>query len=288
MKRTIDSVIAQKQCPRVWRFRKRVPDFKLVYVAPSATIFSPWTKRLGFLVAVFLSPALAFSFSTNAAFSDNDQLRSNNIGTGEWMPDIHIEEKRNCIRLSSSLTSANIYYKFSDDGDPRTKGSLFDGKCIKIPEGKQVDFEARAFHPDNDTWRSDVLRKTFSHISEKKKSREESEKEGGDKEKDKEHNESHDSGDSLEKAGDQGESSPGEVCDDESASGEISLSDEKTPLSSHDTASHLDDDTQEGKSQEHFSKEDSSVKDNDANSAKSPSAQSPPSHSDEHTVLESH
>lgn len=82
MKRTIDSVIAQKQCPRGVAVRKRVPDFKLVYVAPSATIFSPWTKRLGFLVAVFLSPALAFSFSTNAAFSDNDQLLVESIGHG--------------------------------------------------------------------------------------------------------------------------------------------------------------------------------------------------------------
>lgn len=165
MPRTIDGIVARKKPTRSWRFRKRTPDLSLVYVAPSPTMFSPWTKQLGVLVALLLSPALAFSFSTNAAFSDDDRIRSNGIGTGEWMPDIHLEEKHGCMKLFSSVSSAHIYYKFSDDGDPRTHGVLFDGKCIKIPNGKHVDFEARAFNPDNDDWRSDVFRKTFSQKS---------------------------------------------------------------------------------------------------------------------------
>ena len=174
MHRTLDSIIARKKSLRVWRFRKRTPDLLLTYTAPSPVVFSPWTKRLGFLAAVFLSPALAFSFSTNAAFSDDDQIRSNGIGTGEWMPDIHLEEKHGCVRLSSSIPSARIYYKFSDDGNPRTNGDIFDGECNKIPEGKHIDFEARAFHADNDEWRSEILRKTFSQRSEEKESGKES------------------------------------------------------------------------------------------------------------------
>lgn len=139
-----------------------MPELELIYTAPSPTVFSPWTKRLGVLVALLLGPAMAFSVSTHASFTDESRLHSNGIGTGEWIPDIRLKERRGCIRLTSSLRSAIIYYKFSHDGDPRTNGTIFNGECLDIPQGKTVDFEAVAFHPDNDAWRSVVLEQTFS------------------------------------------------------------------------------------------------------------------------------
>lgn len=164
----MDSIRREKSAHRAWRFRTRVPDITLRYIAPSPTIFSPWTKRLGILVALFMGPAIALSFSTNAAFSDEDRLRSNDIGTGVWVPDIRLEEKGDCVRLISSLDAAIIYYKFAHDGDPRTDGAISDGKCVKIPQerrGKEILFEAIAFHPENDEWRSQVLMRTLSHRS---------------------------------------------------------------------------------------------------------------------------
>ena len=162
MKRTIDGVVVRKHSFRTWQFRKKVPELELIYTAPSPTVFSSWTKRLGVFVALFLGPAVAFSVSTHAEFTNESRLHSNGIGTGEWIPDIHLKERKGCIRLASSLRSAIIYYKFSHDGDPRTNGTISDGECLDIPRGKTVDFEAIAFHPDNDAWRSAVLKQTFS------------------------------------------------------------------------------------------------------------------------------
>lgn len=162
MKRMIDDIQKMKQTPRVWRFRKEVPERVLLYVAPPVKLFSLWTKSFGLLAALFLGPALVFSVSTNAAFSDTDHLSSQAIGTGEWVPDIHFEEHDGCVKLSSSFPKAKIYYKFSHDGDPRTDGKIFDGECIEIPEGKDAWLQARAFHPKHERWRSKVLEKIFS------------------------------------------------------------------------------------------------------------------------------
>lgn len=172
MKRIMQDIRKPKSAPRVWRFRKKVPERILLFVAPPATVFSPWTKHLGFAVAFLLGPALAFSVSTNAAFTDADPLSSQKIGTGEWIPDIRLDEHDDCVKLSSSLPGAKIYYKFSDDGDPRTNGTIFDGECVKIPKGKKKSLlQARAFHPKYDHWRSDILEKSFSN--EKDRSRDE-------------------------------------------------------------------------------------------------------------------
>lgn len=168
MKRMIDSLCKEKFSHRVWRFRARVPDLTLRYISPPPTIFSSWTKWLGVLVALFMGPAMTLSFSTNAAFRDEDRLRLNDVGTGAWVPDIHLEEEHDCVRLTSSLDAAIMYYKFSHDGDPRTDGAIFEGECLKIPQkkvGKEILFEAIAFHPENDQWRSHVLMRTLSSAS---------------------------------------------------------------------------------------------------------------------------
>lgn len=187
MKRMLDDVRKLKSTPRVWRFRKEVPERVFLYVAPSTKVFSSWIRSLGFAVAFFLGPVLIFSFSTNAAFSDTDHLSSQTIGTGEWVPDIHFEEHDDCVKLSSSLPQAKIYYKFGHDGDLQTDGKIFDGKCIKIPEGEEKVLQARAFHPKHDQWRSEVVEKSFSRGRTQnydEGDRDEREKQGGKKESD--------------------------------------------------------------------------------------------------------
>jgi hypothetical protein len=172
MKRMVDDIQKSKSAPRVWRFRRKIPDHTFLFVSPLATVFSPWTKTIGFAVTLLLGPALAFSVSTNAAFSDADKIRTSGIGAGEWVPDIRFEEKEGCVKLSSSLSNAVIYYKFSDDGDPRTNGAIFDGSCIDILEEKEtISFEARAFHPENDAWRSEVIQRMLSREAFQKKDR---------------------------------------------------------------------------------------------------------------------
>lgn len=159
----IDSIQLKATPRKVWRFQKREPERVFLYASPQLTLFPTLTKALGVFAAILLGPALALSFSTNAAFSKTDNLSKQKLGTGKWIPDIHIEHDHHCLRLSSSLRDAVIYYEFTRDGNPRDGGMVSDGNCIDIPEktlrrqGKTIEFQAQAFHPENRAWKSRVL-----------------------------------------------------------------------------------------------------------------------------------
>ena len=161
--RSIDSIRPKATPRKVWRFQKREPERVFLYASPQLTLFPTLTKALGVFAAILLGPALALSFSTNAAFSKTDNLSKQKLGTGKWIPDIHIEHDHHCLRLSSSLRDAVIYYEFTRDGNPRDGGMVSDGDCIDIPEktlrrqGKTIEFQAQAFHPENRAWKSRVL-----------------------------------------------------------------------------------------------------------------------------------
>ena len=161
--RSIDSIRPKATPRKVWRFQKREPERVFLYASPQLTLFPTLTKALGVFAAILLGPALALSFSTNATFSKTDNFSKQKLGTGKWIPDIHIEHDHHCLRLSSSLRDAVIYYEFTRDGNPRDDGMVSDGDCIDIPEktlrgqGKTTEFQAQAFHPENRAWKSRVL-----------------------------------------------------------------------------------------------------------------------------------
>lgn len=186
---SIDSIQPKATPRKVWRFQKREPERIFLYASPQLILFPTLTKVLGVFAAILLGPALALSFSTNAAFSKTDALSEQKLGTGKWIPDVHIEHDYHCLRLSSSLRDAVIYYEFTRDGDPRDGGMVYDGDCIDIPEKiqreqrKNIEFQAQAFHPGNREWKSRVLKQEIARKkidTEKDKDEENEKKESKD------------------------------------------------------------------------------------------------------------
>lgn len=62
-----------------------------------------------------------------------------------------------CIRLFSSLPDTDIYYEFSDDGDPIDGGNKYNDntQCLIIPKGSRF-LQTQAVRKQNDNWKSDV------------------------------------------------------------------------------------------------------------------------------------
>lgn len=181
--RTLDS--ASGTVPKSAQFREIscVPvDFSdhrpLLFLAAPPPIFPRRTRAFSFFSSMLLGIALPYVVVTHAFFSDEDMLSRQRVGTGEWIPDIRFEKKKDCILLKSALPGAVFYYEFSRDGNPRDGGEVFDGACIKLPKKNRqkehgvVWIQAQAFHPENDAWKSGVIEKKFRGENEENKDHE--------------------------------------------------------------------------------------------------------------------
>ncbi len=62
-----------------------------------------------------------------------------------------------CITLTTSLPDTDIYYEFSNDGNPLDDGEVYDThtKCLIIPKGKRF-LQAQAVRQENENWKSEV------------------------------------------------------------------------------------------------------------------------------------
>lgn len=135
---------------------------------------SKWT-----IVGLFAFSCAFFvqnSGTTGALFFDEASSSKNTIASGIWIPELSLKissvdvgdsEKAPCAMLSvSDITkgTVEIYYEFfSNDDDPFSGGVLFDGSCVPIPDGKDVHFQAQAVNVLNDSWKSNLISKTFSN-----------------------------------------------------------------------------------------------------------------------------
>jgi hypothetical protein len=116
--------------------------------------------------------------TTNSFFSDEALLEGNTFKAGYWIPDISMSVEPEepdgkkgfykttpCVTLSADIhgekDGIDIFYEFSNDGNPIKGGKKYEGKCVKIPDGDPTHFQAQAVNEDNDDWKSEVVSKDF-------------------------------------------------------------------------------------------------------------------------------
>ena len=134
--------------------------------------------RIAVLFVMVLFVALRQSTGTTASFfTDETDISGITFTAGSWLPTLAMSvtpaspngkggsyRTTPCVTLSyAGLSSGNatIYYEFSNDGDPKSGGSVSSGICVPIPDGNPTYFQAVAVNDENDAWRSDVLTASF-------------------------------------------------------------------------------------------------------------------------------
>ena len=115
---------------------------------------------------------------TNAFFSDKATIEGSSFSAGYWIPEIHMSVEPEqpdgkkefykttpCVTLSADIhgekDGIDIFYEFSDDGDPIDGGTEYAGECVEIPDGNPTHFQAQAVNKENDDWKSEVISKDF-------------------------------------------------------------------------------------------------------------------------------
>jgi hypothetical protein len=132
-------------------------------------------KKIGAILSVLF---LVLSFNqlkgTNAYFTNDANVSGINFTTGWWIPSLEMTINKTtpdgkndfyrstpCVTLTANihgnLSGIKIYYKFSKDGDPITNGNIYNGKCIKVPDGNPTYFEAQAVNEKNSDWKSNIV-----------------------------------------------------------------------------------------------------------------------------------
>ncbi|MDP1845804.1 MAG: lamin tail domain-containing protein [Candidatus Moranbacteria bacterium] len=141
-----------------------------------------YASRFG--LAVFLL-AMVLSFGkiqgTNSFFMDTATVAGNEISAGYWIPVLTMtvspknpDGQNNfyvshpCVTLEAklggsvaSLSEVDIFYEFSNDGNPVSGGTKYDGTCVSIPDGNPTYFQAIAVNKLNSDWKSNVVNDQF-------------------------------------------------------------------------------------------------------------------------------
>ena len=154
------------------RFRRSKINRRLVKSAAKLAVFA--------LLLVSLV-SLGKIQGTNSFFEDTDSISGNSVSAGYWIPTLTMSVDPTspdgdngwyvtspCVSLeaklggvTASLTEVDIYYEFSNDGNPVDGGSLYDGTCISIPDGNPTQFQAIAVNVLNSDWKSNLFSGQF-------------------------------------------------------------------------------------------------------------------------------
>lgn len=139
-------------------------------------------QRIGIVLAM-LAVILGYGKiqGTNSFFMDTSGVNGNSITAGYWIPTLTMTvdpaspdgqngfyKTTPCVTLEAklgddvaSLSDVDIYFEFSDDGDPVDGGTLYSGTCVDIPDGNPTHFQAIAVNKANPDWKSDVVSRDF-------------------------------------------------------------------------------------------------------------------------------
>ncbi|MDI6778294.1 MAG: lamin tail domain-containing protein [Patescibacteria group bacterium] len=113
---------------------------------------------------------------TNSFFMDTATVAGNEMTAGYWIPELTMDYSPSspdgdngffktapCVTLEAklggsvaSLSEVDIFYEFSNDGNPVAGGTKYDGTCVEIPDGNSIHFQAQAVNKDNPDWKSNV------------------------------------------------------------------------------------------------------------------------------------
>jgi hypothetical protein len=115
---------------------------------------------------------------TNSFYTATADVSGTSFSAGWWVPELSMSYAPNkpdgqndfyatspCVTLTADIhgdpSGAEIYYKFSNDGDPAKDGKKYDGKCVTIPDGDSSNFEAVAVNSTNSSWKSEIVSQSF-------------------------------------------------------------------------------------------------------------------------------
>lgn len=135
------------------------------------------------LAVFFLTAVLSLGKipGTNSFFMDTATVAGNEISAGYWIPELEMSYSPSspdgdnnfyktapCVTLKAklgglpaSLSEVDIFYEFSNDGDPADGGMLYDGTCVEVPDGNPTHFQAIAVNKANSDWKSNIVSGQF-------------------------------------------------------------------------------------------------------------------------------
>lgn len=182
---TLDGIVRRSQ-PAALRERRR--EKELLDVRLSLNILPDVAKVFSAMAVGLCVFVIWHSAGTSAAFSDDDPIRKQHLGTGEWIPELSVvvtpDRSKDsgayadppCVEFVSSLEDTTIYYEFSDDGDPQSGGTEYGGGCLDLPEDEKIRVQAVVVHNADDDWRSGIMYREFLIGNEEDDEEDESEK----------------------------------------------------------------------------------------------------------------
>jgi|GEM_PF-1651525 len=127
---------------------------------------------------VFFALSIARIQGTNSLFTDEATISGSTFSAGYWIPDLTMAvlpanpdgengfyKTTPCVTLAADIqgetNGITIFYEFSDDGDPISSGTIYEGICVPIPDGNPTHFQAQAVNDENPDWKSNIVSQDF-------------------------------------------------------------------------------------------------------------------------------